>query len=349
MVEQLPIKIQFLSGKMGDPAALLVNEVNHDHILFDLGTLDHLSNRELLKIKHIFVSHTHIDHFIGFDRLLRVHLPHFKKLSLYGPPGFIEQVSYKLKGYTWNLLSPAQIEWTVYEAHPGKKVHALLSSDRQFEIGERVTGHGPLYQGEDLTIIEAQALDHGIPSMAYRYLGPKRYGVKKDALKALGLTPGPWIKNMQKKLARAEDPSTVWVERDLQLKKEILLEEVFYEKPRIAVGYVTDAVFSKENVMALQKAFSPLETLICEASFRDDDFKRAHDKKHLTTRQAALIAALLKASRLEVFHISNIYGDDYKTSEREAERFFSEFRTLSHEALEAQLDLELKRVSDSRV
>ncbi len=41
-------------------------------VLFDIGDIRALSTAELYKITDVFVTHTHIDHFIGFDVLLRV-------------------------------------------------------------------------------------------------------------------------------------------------------------------------------------------------------------------------------------------------------------------------------------
>jgi len=72
-------------------------------ILFDLGDISNLPPRKIHRLEHVFVSHTHIDHFFGFDRLLRVLVGREKKLNLYGPRDFIDQVQHKLHAYRWNL------------------------------------------------------------------------------------------------------------------------------------------------------------------------------------------------------------------------------------------------------
>ena len=38
-------------------------------VLFDLGDIHSLSAKDILKISHVFITHTHIDHFCGFDML----------------------------------------------------------------------------------------------------------------------------------------------------------------------------------------------------------------------------------------------------------------------------------------
>jgi len=93
-----------VNGRSGDPALYVETLFEKRAILFDLGDISNLSPRKIHRLEHVFVSHAHIDHFIGFDRLLRVLVGREKTIRLYGPKGFIEHVQHKLLGYRWNLV-----------------------------------------------------------------------------------------------------------------------------------------------------------------------------------------------------------------------------------------------------
>ena len=70
-----------VNGRIGDPALYLETLFERRAILFDLGDLSNLPTRKLQRLEHVFVSHAHIDHFIGFDRLLRVLVGREKSLA----------------------------------------------------------------------------------------------------------------------------------------------------------------------------------------------------------------------------------------------------------------------------
>ena len=93
-----------------------------DALLFDIGDISRLPTRKLLRISDVFVSHTHMDHFAGFDHLLRVCLGRDTGVRMYGPPDFIEQVGHKLHAYTWNLVENYAADFTVlvHELHMGR-------------------------------------------------------------------------------------------------------------------------------------------------------------------------------------------------------------------------------------
>ena len=73
-------------------------------LLFDLGDLGRLAPRKLLRVSDVFVTHRHMDHFAGFDHLLRLLLGREKAVGIYGSTGLIDAVEHKLRAYTWNLI-----------------------------------------------------------------------------------------------------------------------------------------------------------------------------------------------------------------------------------------------------
>ncbi len=92
-----------VNDRFGDPALYVDFLLEKRAMLFDLGDIHALPARSILRLTDVFVSHAHIDHFIGFDHLLRLLVGRDRQLRLYGPAGFIDRVQSKLEAYTWNL------------------------------------------------------------------------------------------------------------------------------------------------------------------------------------------------------------------------------------------------------
>ena len=93
-----------VNGRTGDPALYIETLFEKRAILIDLGDISRLPPRKIQRLEGVFVSHAHIDHFIGFDHLLRVMAGRQKTIAFYGPRGFIDQVYHKLQAYRWNLV-----------------------------------------------------------------------------------------------------------------------------------------------------------------------------------------------------------------------------------------------------
>src|SRR5215467_4754325 len=120
------------NGQTGDPALLVQLRWQGRAVLVDLGRIDHTPAAVLLPIEAVFVSHTHMDHFMGFDQLLRIFLARETTLRLYGPAGLVDCVAGKLAGYTWNLTDDYAFALEVTEIGGGEMATTRFAARRRF-------------------------------------------------------------------------------------------------------------------------------------------------------------------------------------------------------------------------
>jgi ribonuclease Z len=202
---------RLINGPFDDPGLFIPFQFQHRALIFDLGDINGLTPKDILKISHAFVSHTHMDHFIGFDRLLRLSLGREKNISLYGPPGFLKNVAGKLAGYAWNLADkynyPLSLQIT--EVHPQHTLCREYHCAKKFQSAQDPVQQpfsGILYQ-EPAFEVSAVILDHNIPCLGFSIKERFHVNIIKNGLKDLGLSPGPWLTEFKQALYHQTDPS----------------------------------------------------------------------------------------------------------------------------------------------
>lgn len=321
---------ELVNPPFGDPGLLVDFNVARRALLFDLGDLAPLAPRKLLRVSDVFVSHTHMDHFVGFDLMLRLCLGRPTSIRLYGPPGFAAQVEHKLAAYTWNLVENYEADffldaWEVDERWRATGVR--LRSRRRFRPEPLPPRHcaGGVLVDEAGFRVRAAFLDHGIPCLGFALEEKVHVNVWKSRLADLGLAVGPWLKNLKDAALRgAPDETPIAAplaggagERVFTLGA--LKAGVLQFIPGEKICYVTDVAFTPPNVERICALAAGASQLFIETPFLEEDLQHAASKMHLTARQAGRIARLAGARRVVPFHFSPRYDRRESELRRELE------------------------------
>lgn len=320
-----------INHPFGDPGLYVALRYQGRAMQFDLGRLDRQPAPALLKITHVFVSHTHMDHFIGFDHLLRVFLAHDSTVELFGPPGIVRNVCGKLAGYTWNLVERYPFVLTVHEVSPEAIETVRLPARSGFapEVVSQRAFDGILYDAPDCVVTTAH-LDHKIPCLGFALTEKTRLNVRPERLADLGVPAGRWLNQLKEAIRQGLPPDTPivaqWRENDQTRSAAFplgeLRERLIIETPGQKVAYVTDVLFSRENIERISQLAYGASTFYCESLFLDSERDQASARYHLTARQAGTLALAAVVKRLETFHYSPRYNGNAAALRAEAQGVF---------------------------
>ena len=310
-----------VNGRLGDPALYMEPLFEKRAILFDLGDIHSLPPRKIKRIEQVFVSHTHLDHFVGFDRLLRVLVGREKTIHLFGPAGLIDSVGHKLHAYRWNLADCylSDLVFVVAEldgSHQTRKACFRLKNAFRAEelqpdrLAERVCYQDPHFR------VSMALLDHRTPCLGYALEEAAHVNIRKNRLLELGLRVGPWLRELkQAVIEKRPDDEIVRVETQLSTAMREMrlgdLRNVFTVTEGQKIGYVTDAAPTEENQRAIIRLVKGADILFIEAPFAAADAELAAERAHLTTALAGRLARDAQVQRVEPFHFSPRYEGQF--------------------------------------
>ena len=328
------IQLSLINDPFGDPGLLVQFLLQKQVLLFDLGDLSPLSNGTLLKVSHVFVSHTHIDHFIGFDRLLRTLFGREKTLTIFGPENIIQNVEGKLAGFTWNLveLYSESLTIEVVEVRESGLLKRTFRAIDRFKLCDEK--EEPFVDGlivdNPVFSVRAAILEHRVPCLGFALQEKPHVNINKDKLQSMKAEPGPWLNELKQSILRSEPESTLIMvpfgepgnfrTKDIplsQLKNDLV--EVF---PGQKIGYVVDTVFNDRNRKKIVELVKSADVFFCESPFLADEEARGQERCHLTSRQAGILAREAGVKQLCVFHFSRRHMPHLERFYKEAEDAF---------------------------
>ena len=314
-----PTFIHCLINKPFEDPSLFVRIIREKRaFLFDIGNISRLSPGDLQKITDVFVTHTHIDHFIGFDILIRALLRREKPLRVYGPSNITDCIEGKLKGYTWNLIKEYPLKIEVFSVNEDKIASTNFSAETSFK---RIENGFSYFNGillkEPLFIIKAIQLDHQVPCLAFSLEEEFHININKASLLDMGLSVGPWLSELKKAIRGDCSGETDFTVNDKSYKLKELANVAKITKGQ-KISYVTDVSIHDENIQKIIGFVRNSDVLYCEAYFMDKDKDRALQRYHLTAKITGSLAREAGVKNLVVMHFSPKYREQAESPEDEA-------------------------------
>ena len=253
-----------------------VLEVKNHLFLIDCGegTQIQLRNQKIKfsRIKHIFISHLHGDHFYGLVGLISTFrlLGRTSDLNVYGPKGIKEIITLQLK-----LAN----SWTNYNLF----FHELDSKTSQI-----------IFEDDDL-LVKTIPLDHRVYTNGFLF---QEKSVKRrlDMQKIEDFNIKPY------------DYQNLKLGKDLITEEgKIIQNQSLTLEPHPVKNYAfcSDTSYNESIVPLIEF----VDLLYHEATFLDSHANLAKKTKHSTAKQAAKIAKLSKVKRLILGHFSSRYKD----------------------------------------
>lgn len=303
---------RLVNGPFDDPCLYLRLLREKRAFMFDIGTINRLDPGDILKITDIFVTHTHIDHFIGFDVVVRALLGRHRPLSIFGPAGIIDCIEGKLKGYTWNLIDEYPFKLEVFCIDASGMQHASFYAENRFRRLDRpdITFSD---SGDIRTILKdvcfkvnAVGLKHDIQCLGFSLEEDFHINIDKAALLDMGLPVGPWLSELKQDIRKdaPDDKEFMIAGKPYRLKQ---LRGIATITKGQKLSYIVDAAPDEENIEKTIKLVRNSDTLYCEAYFLDADRERAVQRNHLTAKLAGRIAREGGVKNLVVMHFSPKY------------------------------------------
>ncbi|NND62913.1 MAG: ribonuclease Z [Flavobacteriaceae bacterium] len=234
------------------------------------------------RIRHIFISHLHGDHFFGLIGLISTFrlLGREANLHIYGPKGIKEAITLQLK---------LGNSWTNYPL----LFHELDGNEPEI-----------IFEDEKVSV-ETIPLKHRVYTNGFLFR--EKPGERKLILKA-----AQKVKIDKSLFSKIKQGFDVENEAGEIISNAILTKD---PDPSKSYAYCSDTSYYPKIV----KQIEGVDVLYHESTFLDHHHELAEKTKHSTSKEAATIAKKAQVGRLILGHYSGRYGDleDFRKEAKE--------------------------------
>lgn len=266
-------------------------EIKERFFLVDCGegtqTLLRKHKVQFSKIKHIFISHLHGDHFYGLIGLISTFGLHNREndLHIYGPKGIKEVITLQIK------LAKSWTRYKLFFHELESKKSELIYEDKNVEV-------------------HTIPLDHRVYTNGFLF--KEKIGERKLNMDAIRMNPEIEIcdyHNLKKGKDFFSEDKTYSIANS---------KLTFPPNKPLSYAFCSDTVYSP----AILPLIKNVDLLYHEATFLEDRKEWTERTKHSTAKEAASIAAQAEVKHLILGHFSSRY-DNLEKFREEAQTIFN--------------------------
>jgi ribonuclease Z len=292
-----------VKSKIGEDISILVQLENHSwNYLCECGNAAALTVKELQNARAVFISHTHIDHFVNFDAVIRHQIGTERRVVICGPKGIAKQVKAKIDAYTWNLIKKGAITYEIREVDEPESIRVYEIEPPRWDLREIGTREGNvIFEDNDFEVTNV-LLDHKTPTMAYKF---KQADSTTIDLKNSEFKGGKWVNELKQAYQQGLGDQLISV-ADKDFEAAALFHLLTIQKGH-SLGIIMDHAATPENHALIMEHFHACDLVLIESFYKAADKAFAEANFHSYSTQSGRVMRAAKVKKAVPVHFSRKY------------------------------------------
>ncbi len=306
-----------VKSRIGEDISILVKADNHAwNYICECGDASDLTVKEVQNTNAVFISHTHIDHFVNFDAMIRHQIGIQRRVVIVGPLGIAKQVQAKINAYTWNLIKEGAITYEIREVESPGIYSVYELEPPKWELIKIKTVESEFVFEEKTFAVTCAILDHKIPSLAYKF---KENDTVKIDLKNCEFRGGPWVAQLKSAYENKQDDQVIEIDGNQHVAK--YLYHLMHVQTGDSLGVIMDHAANEANHALIRETFNECRQVFIESFFKDEDKEQAIVNLHSYASMSGKVMREAKVKEPVPVHFSRKYD------EKQIQELIHEFET----------------------
>ncbi|WP_299682269.1 peptidase [uncultured Dokdonia sp.] len=294
-----------VKSQKDEDICILIRVENHSHnYICECGEAKSLTVKECQNTKAIFISHTHIDHFVNFDTILRHQIGGNQRVIICGPTDITKQVQSRIQSYRWNLITKDAITYEIREIQSNGTIKRAELKPPLWEITPIEDMAGSSVFENDLFEVSYTILDHKTDTIAYLFKGKD---TTKIDLQKGDFKGGKWVRDL-KTAFETNDPTCEIIIEDTIYKAADLFHLINVKKGQ-KLGVIMDHAASVANHKNILETFTNADQVFIESFYKVEDKEGAMANYHSYSSESGRIMRACNVQDATPVHFSRKYNE----------------------------------------